>query len=218
MNHPILPDPSDPNWEGYITVEEASRIDTESARYRTIVADPPWVVMGGPLAGGHGEGFVGTAGSLALPYETMTVDQIAAIPVAELAMDDAALYLWTINAYVEDAYDVARAWGFKPSTLITWAKNPMGGGLGGAFGISTEYVLYARKGSPPERRVTGTWFNWKRHYIAGKPAHSCKPDPFYDLVEAVNDGPYLEMFARRARLGEWSYWGDQSLNTAEVEA
>jgi N6-adenosine-specific RNA methylase IME4 len=187
-------------------------------RYGVIVADPPWDVMAGPLRADVGEGWQfrsGTGASLPLSYRSMSVDQIAALQVP--AADDCALYLWTINAYVEAAYDVARAWGFKPSTLLTWAKNPMGGGLGGSWGISTEHFLYARCGSPVERRHTGTWFNWKRHYINGKPAHSAKPDPFYDLVEQHNDGPYLEMFARRARLG-WDYWGDQSLGTAKMAA
>jgi len=145
----------------------------------------------------------------------MTLEQMAAVPVPDVAAPDCALYLWTINAYIEDAYELAREWGFKPSTLCVWAKNPMGGGLGGSFGITTEFFLYARKGSPVERRTTGTWFNWKRHYINGKPAHSAKPDPFYDLVESRHDGPFVEFFARRARLG-WEYWGDESLQTLEV--
>ena len=188
-------------------------------KYGTIVVDPPWRVMGGPLAGGVGEGFVfdGTPSTRPLPYPTMSADEIAALPVGELAADDASLYLWTINAYVTDAYDIARSWGFKPSTLCVWAKNPMGGGLGGAFGITTEFFLYARRGQPQEQRVTGTWFNWKRHYVNGKPAHSAKPDAFYDLAERVSPGPYVELFARRARLG-WNYWGDQALENVEMVA
>lgn len=190
--------------------------------YSTIVADPPWRVMGGSLVGGVGEGFdwqpiTGRSHGPSRPlvYPTMSVAEIGALPVADLAAPDAALYLWTINAYVEDSYEVARAWGFTPSTLCVWAKNPMGGGLGGAFGISTEFFLYARKGHPVERRVTGTWFNWKRHYVNGKPSHSAKPDAFYDLTEQVNDGPRVELFARRARLG-WDYWGDESLQTVAM--
>lgn len=188
--------------------------------YNTIVADPPWNQKAGPLKGGVGEGFVfdGTPRSLDLPYPTMSVAEIVALPVADLAGEDASLYLWTTNAYVEHSWKVARAWGFKPSTLCTWRKAPMGGGLGGrAFGITSEFLLYARKGSPVERRVTGTVFDWKRHYINGKPAHSAKPDAFYDLVEQVNDGPYLEMFARRNRLG-WHTWGDEALNHVELPA
>jgi N6-adenosine-specific RNA methylase IME4 len=55
------------------------------------------------------------------------------------------------------------------------------------------------------------WFNWKR---MGK-AHSRKPDAFIDMVEQASPGPYVEMFARRARFG-WDYWGDESLGTARL--
>lgn len=188
-------------------------------KYHTIVADPPWQTMAGPLRRGVGWKwkFDGEADETSQPldYASMTVEQIAALPVADLAAEDASLYLWTTNGYVEQAYGVARAWGFKPSTLLTWAKAPMGHGLGGAFGITSEYVLYARRGSPLERRMSGTWFQWKRHYINGKPSHSSKPDAFYDLVEQVNDGPYVDLFARRHRLG-WDVWGDQSAGTAHL--
>lgn len=60
--------------------------------------------------------------------------------------------------------------------------------------------------------VDSSWWEWPRG------EHSAKPDAFYDLVEQASPGPYLELFARRARLGDWHYWGDQSLNTAEVAA
>ncbi len=187
-------------------------------KYRTIVADPPWKIMAGPLRSDVGEGWrfrPGTGASRPLSYPSLSVAEIAALPVASAAAQDASLYLWTINAYIPEAYEVARAWGFAPSTLCVWAKNPMGGGLGGTFGISTEYFLYARRGKPKDTRVIGTWWNWKRHYVNGHPSHSSKPDAFYDLVEQVSPGPYLEMFSRRARLG-WDYFGDESLGTADV--
>lgn len=190
-------------------------------KYRTIVADPPWQTMAGPLRRGVGCGWqfspdVSQNESQPLDYPALTTVQIAALPVGDLADVDAALYLWTTNGYVEQSYAIARAWGFKPSTLLTWAKAPMGHGLGGAFGITSEFILYARRGSPVERRISGTWFQWKRHYINGKPSHSSKPDGFYDLVEQVNDGPYVDLFARRHRLG-WDVWGNESANTAQLE-
>ena len=139
----------------------------------------------------------------------MTVAEICALPVKNVVAEDAHLYLWTINRYVEDAYTVARAWGFEPSTLLTWAKKPMGGGLGGTFGISTEYILFARRGSlAAKQRVKGTWFPWKREYVNGAPAHSRKPAAFMEMVEAVSPGPHLELFARRRRPG-WSVWGNE---------
>jgi len=127
------------------------------------------------------------------------------------------LYLWTTNGFLRDAFTVVDAWGFKFSTLLTWCKAPMGIGLGGAYTITTEFVLYARRGSlKPLQRWDSTWFPLKRPYNEnGAPAHSRKPDGFLDVVEQVSPGPYLEMFARRARLG-WDYYGDESLGTAEL--
>jgi N6-adenosine-specific RNA methylase IME4 len=183
--------------------------------FRTIVADPPWQVKAGRHPGKYATNPAGVqvwqpteARARDLAYPSMTVDAIAALPVP--AADHAHLYLWTINRYVEDAYRVARAWGFAPSTLLVWAKNPMGGGLGGAWGITTEFVLFARRGAlPATGRVVGTWFNVKRPYDRrGKPQHSAKPQHFYDLIERVSPGPYLELFARKERAG-WTTWGDE---------
>lgn len=178
-------------------------------RYRTIVADPPWAMpTGGPRTGPWNPGRPS-----ALPYPTMDLNEIAELPVPALAEMESHLYLWTTNAFLEPAYVVARAWGFKPSQLLTWAKTPRGVGPGGAFTTTTEFVLFARRGSlTPLAKQESTWWNWKRG------EHSVKPDAFYDLVERVSPGPYLELFARRARLGEWSYWGNESLETAGIAA
>ncbi len=167
-------------------------------RYATIVADPPWQVQAGPRSL-HDPG----ERSRPLTYRTMSVEAIAALDVP--AEDAAHLYLWTINRYIEDAYGIARAWGFKPSTLLTWCKSPKGRGLGGTFGQSTEHVLFARRGTlAAKRRVDSTWFHAKRG------GHSEKPRSFIELVESVSPGPYLEMFARENRLG-WDTWGNEAL-------
>lgn len=182
-----------------------------SGPYRTIVADPPWHVsrLASPGSSAFGKQ-EGVLRSVKLPYETMSIEDIAALPVADLAADDAHLYIWTINRYIVDTYAIARAWGFEGKTLLTWAKLPMGLGPGGAFSQTTEHILFARRGKEvATSRSDSTWWQWKRG------AHSAKPDAFLDMVEQVSPGPYLEMFARRARFG-WDYYGDQSLGTAEL--
>jgi N6-adenosine-specific RNA methylase IME4 len=97
--------------------------------------------------------------------------------------------------------------------MLVWAKAPIGKGLGGAYGIAAEFVLFARRGSLPAIRKEGrNWWTWKRPYDErGKPMHSAKPEEFYAMVEQVSPGPYLEMFARRPRLG-WDQWGDQAVS------
>lgn len=172
-------------------------------KYRTIVADPPWDVGRGPDWGSGGR-------SRELPYPTMDLDEIAGLPVADLAEKRAHLYIWTINAYIEDTYEIARHWGFRPVVLLTWCKTPHGIGLGGTFVQTTEHVLFARRGvCRAAERVDTTWWEWKRG------EHSAKPEAFLDVVERVSPAPRLEMFARRNRIG-WDTWGDESLEHVEV--
>jgi N6-adenosine-specific RNA methylase IME4 len=167
-------------------------------QWRCIVADPPWDLRTGPFWNS-----VGGNTSLPLPYPTMTLDQIAELTVAGRAAPDAHLYLWTVNRYLPNAYEIARAWGFKPSTLLVWCKTPHGLGPGGAYALTTEYVLLATRGTlTPLRRVDTTWFQWPRR------GHSVKPAEFYDLVETVTPGPYLDLFGRREREG-WTVWGNE---------
>jgi N6-adenosine-specific RNA methylase IME4 len=99
----------------------------------------------------------------------------------------------------------------RPITLVTWCKPQPG--VGYYLRNNTESCIFATRGEPmvPAEKPTSTWFRWPRG------AHSSKPDAFYDLVETVSPGPYCEMFARRARFG-WSYWGNESLGTAEMAA
>ena len=185
------------------------------SQYATIVADPPWKVMAGRALGVEGFGEKDSQRAKPTPYPNMTVEQIAALQVPAAA--DAHLYLWTTNGYLREAFDVATAWGFKYSTTLVWAKNLMGSGLGGTYGISTEFCLFCRRGSLSAlRSIGGTWFNWKRPYDErGKPRHSAKPAEFYAMVDQVSPGPYLEMFARDRRLG-WDSWGNEVHSDVEI--
>jgi N6-adenosine-specific RNA methylase IME4 len=136
--------------------------------------------------------------------------------VSALACEAAHLYLWTTDRYLEAAHEVVRCWGFQKSQTLVWAKAPRGLGPGGAFATTTFILTAARGQASWLRRFDSTWFAWKRHYEGGYPVHSAKPDGFLDL-EQVSPGPYVELFARRARFG-WDYWGDESLGTAEMAA
>lgn len=191
-------------------------------KYATIVADPPWDHsdgtgfhygsldprrVGGPLA----------PKSVDLAYPHLSVGAICELPVSELAEGDAHLYLWTTNRYLRDAYDVAETWGFQPVKPLVWCKEPMGF-MGGCFTSSAEFILFARRGTLGHLTKAGRqWWTWKRPYRSdGKPDHSHKPDAFLDLVEQVSPGPYLELFARRQRLG-WDTWGNEALEHLDMD-
>jgi N6-adenosine-specific RNA methylase IME4 len=151
-----------------------------------------------------------------LPYPAMTLDEIKALPVGEMAERGGChLYLWTTNKYLRTAFDVLDAWGFRYGQTLVWAKTPMGINLGGAFAPTCEYVLTARRGSLKNlSRVDSVWFNWPRQ---GRGYHSQKPDAFMDLAEAISPAPRLEMFARRQRLG-WDTWGNEALQHVDLQA
>lgn len=173
--------------------------------YRTIVADPPWDI-GFNARSGEGRG-----GEKGLPYNTMSLDEIRALPVATLADRSCHLYLWTVTSVFRHAFSVVEAWGFQPKQILVWCKPGLGSGM--RFRQNTEYVVFGTRGAglPITRRDIGTWHQWPRG------EHSAKPEAFYDLVEQVSPAPRVELFARRARFG-WDYWGDQSLGTAEMVA
>lgn len=174
-------------------------------RYRTIVADPPW---------DYPEGFVQNVAKgrsdVALPYASMSLAEIAALPIPDLAARDCRLWLWTTNKYLPAAFPLLHGWGFTYKQTLVWAKvapTPAGSVAPNA----AEYLLVAVRGFPrigerfPSSVIT-----------AGRAQHSAKPEAFLDYIERVDPEPRLEMFARRARLCGWDYWGDQSLGTASM--
>lgn len=186
-------------------------------KYATIVADPPWAYKAAlpPFSENFAhntrpERHRGKA--LPLPYPSMTIDEIRSLPVRDLAARDAHLYVWTTNAYLERAFSVARAWGFKPTITLIWCKRPKGLVSGATYTIASEFVLFCRRGTLSSKtRTDRNWWEWPRA------AHSQKPEHFLDMVEAVSPGPYLEMFSRRHRLG-WDVWGNEVNSSVEVPA
>ena len=174
--------------------------------YRTIVVDPPWEhtkVTGKRTDDNAGSSWNELTGiASVLPYETMSLREIASLPVPRLAHADCNLFLWTFGKWVPDAYRLAVGWGFDPVTLLTWCKAPRGLGLGGAFVPTTEFMLYARQGRENRLgRCDTTWWEWPR----GR--HSEKPAAAYTTIASVSPVPRIDLFARRPRPG-WDVWGD----------
>ncbi len=202
-----------------MTAANVSTFEALSPPYSTIVADPPWHYESTGMSPGEGFGTryeSGARRSVEMPYQTMTVTEISQMPIRELVGSDAHLYIWTTQRYLRDSFDVIDSWGFSVSATLVWCKKPHGLKLGGAFPSSVEFVHFCRKGN---LRAIGQadkrWWEWPRR--RGAPVakgerrsdfHSAKPEAFLDIVESVSPGPYLELFARRRRLG-WSAWGNE---------
>ena len=187
--------------------------------YRTIVADPPWeydegfaTVPDRPRPEARAAGADRTLASIivrSLPYSSMSVADVCALPLRELVAPDANLFLWTTNRYLPDAFDVLTDWGFRYRQTVVWAKPP---GSRPPFRATVapncaEFLLIARRG-----RGAPLGQPWESNvFTIARPAgHSQKPEAFLDYIEAISPGPYLELFARRQRLG-WDTWGDEAL-------
>lgn len=171
-----------------------------SPPYSTIVADPPWRFAS-----------AATKADARKSYSTMGLPEICAMPVADVADKDSHLWLWALNGLMEEAYQVVRAWGFSPLTMVTWCKP--GPGVGHYLRNNTEHVILAGRGRPlvPDVKPLSTWFQWPRG------AHSVKPAAFGDLVEQVSPPSYLELFSREPRIG-WDSWGNGYETAKAVEA
>ena len=183
-------------------------------KYRTIVADPPWPMTGVALRpwriGAGGRRFRATV----VPYSFMSLEDIYALPVSDLAEADAHLYLWVTAKFNREGIGVktAEAWGFEVANEIVWAKTNYG--LGAFPRPQHEILLICRRGKLPYvPRDVGSvqrWPNPRHNANNGAKIHSAKPEAALDLVELASPGPYLELFARRNRLG-WDTWGNEAL-------
>jgi N6-adenosine-specific RNA methylase IME4 len=175
-------------------------------KYRTIVADPPWPIPRANRRAGRRRYNIKTV----VPYPMMELDAIAALPVGGLATPDAHLYLWVTPAFIRDGTGkrIAEAWGFRVVSELVWEKNQMG--MGWVPRNAHETVLICKRGAAPFlRRDVRSVQRWNQPRTpGGGKKHSAKPEGFFDLVERVSPGPYLELFARRHRLG-WSVWGNE---------
>jgi N6-adenosine-specific RNA methylase IME4 len=164
-----------------------------SPPYGTIVADPPWHYAK-TNADKTAEGYEGRQG---LDYQSMSLDEIKALPVADLAQNT-RLFLWVTSRYLRHGWDVVESWGFTPQDKhLVWCKPPRC-----TTPVTTEYVIIGKRGKPARLPWSGTtWYQWPL-----QPLHSQKPDAFIDLVESWCPGPYVELFSRRPRFG-WDSWG-----------
>lgn len=175
-------------------------------KYKVIYADPPWAyrVWSKKGAGRSAEAH----------YPTMSMDAIKALPVADLADKDCALFLWVTFPMLKEAWGVMDAWGFTFKTVaFVWVKrNRRSEGLFTGMGYWTranaEICLLATRGHPKRHAR-----NVHQVIISHVEEHSKKPDEARRRIEALmGDVPRIELFARQHPLG-WDVWGNEAPNS-----
>lgn len=201
--------------DNVIPMSDVSRSLLKTAgetKFGTILADPPWRFSNrtGKMAPEHRR---------LSRYETMTLDDICDLPVANIADDPAHLYLWVPNALLPEGLKVMAAWGFNYKSNLIWHKvrkdgGSDGRGVGFYFRNVTEVILFGVRGKKartlaPGRRQVNLLATRKRE-------HSRKPDEQYEIIESCSWGPRIELFSRGIREG-WTVWGDQADETYEPD-
>jgi N6-adenosine-specific RNA methylase IME4 len=172
-------------------------------QFGAILIDPPWRFTNrtGKMAPEHRR---------LRRYPTMDFNEIAALPVVDLALPQSHLYLWCPNALLLEALTIMKTWGFVYKTNLVWYKvrkdgGPDGRGVGFYFRNVTELLLFGVRGKLRTLKPGRTQVNV---IVTRKEEHSRKPEAAYEIIEACSPGPFVELFARQRRSG-WEQWGDQ---------
>lgn len=190
--------------QGHMAAQEMSAF-LGSGRFATVMADPPWRFT-------NRTGKVAPEHRRLSRYETLSVEEIGALPVADHLAATAHCYLWCPNALLPEGLQVLAAWGFTYKANIVWHKvrkdgGSDGRGVGFYFRNVTELVLFGTRGKNARTLAAGR--RQVNLFATRKREHSRKPDEQYAIIEACSPGPYLELFGRGVRKG-WTVWGNEA--------
>jgi N6-adenosine-specific RNA methylase IME4 len=204
--------------------------------YSIIYLDPPWHYNS---RANHKTRF---RGGVHGHYPTMTMDEIKALPVPDLAAPAAAVLMWCTYPYLDEQIRLFKHWGFRYRTIfVNWVKlNPKGYwsphadpnygpdkqyvrygdmwhsvffGVGYYAKSNTEPLLLGMRGQLPTRDNTVSSV-----ILAPRREHSRKPDEARERITQVFGAlPRLEMFARQKADG-WHSWGNTVANDIDLEA
>lgn len=191
--------------------------DVEEHSFRCVHVDPPWAFRSfAPSKNPE------SSRNVERHYRTMTLDEIAALPIQHVTDYRAAhLFLWATGPFLPAAIDLMASWKFRYSAIaFCWVKLERSFdvkqmrfipaddadfhvSLGFTTRHNVELCLLGRRGSPKRLRK-----DVRELIIAPVREHSRKPDEAYARIERYCDGPRLDVFSRRDRPG-WTSVGDE---------
>lgn len=204
-----------------------------AAKFVTGMIDPPWQTL--------------TYSGTALPqraaeqhYETMSLDELKALPVGDLFADDACLFMWVIGSHIDQAIDLGRHWGFKFNTdVFYWRKITLAGMSeaadrnGGMGPMSEEEACEGLESDKYAKMGMGKWARKQLEpcflFTKGKPSpihggktgvrqiidaprreHSRKPDEIYKRIAQIAPAGPCVELFSRTTAPDWSVWGNET--------
>jgi len=175
-----------------------------SQRYGVILADPPWNWRAWSRKG--------ESRSAKQHYDVMEIEDVMDLYgfVDPLCSEDCVLFLWATFPLIEDALATIHAWDFDyKGVAFTWVKTNNDGspwmGLGYWTRHNAEVCLLGTRGHPKRKSRSV-----REVIISPRRGHSRKPEEQYERIEALVDGPYLELFARPPHPRGWNVWGKEA--------
>jgi len=175
--------------------EAVKDIKPPVGKYQVIYADPPWE---------YGFG-LDIHGAARRHYNTMTIDELCALPIRNLADDNAVLFLWVTSPMLADCFQVIGAWGFVYKTSFVWDK--VKHVMGHYNSVRHEFLLICTRGSYPKQSNT---LRDSVVSIERSDEHSEKPDVFREIIEEMYPASKkIELFARKKSAG-WDVWGNEA--------
>jgi len=173
-------------------LEDLFAARTRGIKFGTIYADPPWSYDN-----------TSSNGAAENHYATMSLEELHALPIGELAADNAHLHLWATSPLLVDAIRLMETWGFNYKSSFVWVKPQLG--MGNYWRVSHEFLLLGVRGSGSAFADKGlrSWGQFDR----GR--HSAKPEEVRAMIERGSAGPRLELFGR-APVERWAVWGNQA--------
>lgn len=176
------------------TIEDLHELVKSGKRFGTVYADPPWPY--------DNQGTRSATRRHYKEHNTMSIDDICALPVPQLLADNGHCHLWTTNSFLrEAAVDVLEAWGVTYKSCLVWVKPDFG--IGNYWRVGHEFLLLGVRGKAPfQDNSQQSWL----YQQAGE--HSVKPAKIRRLIERCSPGPYLELFGRQ-EVENWTVWGNE---------
>jgi len=188
----------DPSYRKLVKAERKANPPLPTAgKYRVLYADPPWPYED------HGATVSENYGGAVKHYPTMTIEEICALPVAQIAEKDSVLFLWATSPKLNEVFAIISAWGFAYKTSMVWNKDAHNYGY--YVSVRHELLLISTRGScrPDIEELLPSVVTIKRSNV-----HSEKPEHFRGMIDRMYTyGNRIELFARGAVPGPWVAWG-----------
>lgn len=184
--------------ETIVEISRGNQFLTSEKKYSVIYADPPW----------RYDYTETESRAIENQYPTMSIEEICAMPISNIATDDCVLFMWATSPKLLESFKVLESWGFTYKTCAVWDKEVIG--MGYYFRQQHELLLVATKGNLPTPLPENRPSSVLRER---RGVHSSKPESMREIIEKMYpELDKIELFCRDPKAG-WDVWGNQSSGT-----